>query len=133
MLVTQQTIVTALFLRYFTIKVFSSRDDRYGRSQLAAMGTRGLEIVRFRKRYWYYIRYHKYDSYYDSLGKHIVASIPADPDEYRKWLESMRNHYASTEHELEDQIYEIRNGPEPDEQDHGFDELPTELPKRLDD
>ncbi|KAJ6436695.1 pol-like protein [Purpureocillium lavendulum] len=95
------------------------------------MGTRGLEIVRFRKRY--YIRHHKYDSYYDSLGKHIVASIPADSDQYRKWLESMRNHYASTEHELEDQVYEIRNGPEPDERDHGFDELPTEIPKRLDD
>ncbi|KJZ70845.1 hypothetical protein HIM_09759 [Hirsutella minnesotensis 3608] len=95
------------------------------------MGTRGLEIVRFRKRY--YIRYHQYDSYYEGLGAHIVARIPADPAEYQKWLESMREYYASTERELEDQVYEVRSGPEPEEPDHEFEELPTELPKRLDD
>ncbi|UNI18433.1 hypothetical protein JDV02_004702 [Purpureocillium takamizusanense] len=98
----------------------------------AAMGTftPGLEIVRFRKRY--YIRYHQYDSDYEGLGAHIVARIPTDPAKYQKWLESMRNHYASTEHKLEDQVYEVPNGPEPDERDHEFKELPTELPNRLD-
>lgn len=45
------------------------------------MGSRGLEIVRFHGRY--YIRYHRYDSYYSGLGASIVASIPTDPDEYQ--------------------------------------------------
>jgi hypothetical protein len=44
------------------------------------MGTRGLEIVRFRGRY--YIRYHQFDTYFEGLGAKIVASIPADPEEY---------------------------------------------------
>ncbi len=44
------------------------------------MGTRGLEIVRFRGRY--YIRWHQYDSYFERLGAKIVASIPTDPGEY---------------------------------------------------
>jgi hypothetical protein len=43
------------------------------------MGTRGLEIVRFRRRY--YIRYHQYDSYFEGLGAKIV-SIPTDPEGY---------------------------------------------------
>lgn len=45
------------------------------------MGTRGLEIVRFNKRY--YIRYHQYDSYFESLGAKIVASIPTSAEEYQ--------------------------------------------------
>lgn len=45
------------------------------------MGTRGLEIVRFRGRY--YIRYNQYDSYYEGLGAEIIAKIPADPEEYQ--------------------------------------------------
>ena len=44
------------------------------------MGTRGLEIVRFRGRY--YIRWHRFDSYFEGLGAKIVASIPTDPEEY---------------------------------------------------
>lgn len=48
------------------------------------MGTRGLEIVRFRKRY--YIRYHQYDSYYEGLGAQIVGSIPADSAGYESML-----------------------------------------------
>ena len=51
---------------------------------MPAMGTRGLEVVRFRKRY--YIRYHQYDSYFEGLGAKIVASIPADPAEYQSML-----------------------------------------------
>lgn len=45
------------------------------------MGTRGLRIVRFRKRY--YVRYNQYDSYYEGLGADIVGSIPANPEEYK--------------------------------------------------
>jgi hypothetical protein len=45
------------------------------------MGTRGLEIVRFRGRY--YVRHHQFDSYYEGLGAQIVGSIPTDPDEYQ--------------------------------------------------
>ena len=48
------------------------------------MGTRGLEIVRFRRHY--YITYHQYDSYLEGLGARIVASIPSDPDEYQSVL-----------------------------------------------
>lgn len=44
------------------------------------MGTRGLEIVRFRGRY--YIRWHRFDSYLEGLGAKIVASIPTDPEKY---------------------------------------------------
>lgn len=51
---------------------------------MPAMGTRGLEVVRFRKRY--YMRYHQYDSYFEGLGTKIVASIPADPAEYQSML-----------------------------------------------
>lgn len=45
------------------------------------MGTRGLDIVRFRRRY--YIRYHQFDSYFEGLGAKIVASIPPDPKAYQ--------------------------------------------------
>ena len=48
---------------------------------LIAMGSRGLEIVRFRGRY--YIRWHRYDSYFEGLGAKIVAGIPAERDEYQ--------------------------------------------------
>lgn len=49
------------------------------------MGTRGLEVVCFRGRY--YIRYHQYDSYYEGLGVEIVQQIPADPEEYQSRLQ----------------------------------------------
>ncbi len=45
------------------------------------MGTRGLLIVRFRKRY--YIQYNQFDSHFDGLGAKIVARIPSDPEEYQ--------------------------------------------------
>ncbi|KAJ5569538.1 uncharacterized protein N7459_008968 [Penicillium hispanicum] len=96
------------------------------------MGTRGLEIVRFRRRY--YIRYHQYDSYFEGLGAKIVASIPADPEGYHKWLESMRAEYAAKESALEKHVYEIRDGVEPDySQFHEFEMLPSELPRLGDD
>lgn len=44
------------------------------------MGTRGLVAVRFRGRY--YIRYHRYDSYFENLGAKIVKSIPVDSEGY---------------------------------------------------
>lgn len=45
------------------------------------MGTRSLEIVCFRRRY--YIRYRQYDGYFECAGAGIVASIPANPDKYQ--------------------------------------------------
>ncbi|GJN75052.1 F-box domain-containingprotein [Purpureocillium lilacinum] len=97
------------------------------------MGTGGLEVVRFRKRY--YIRYHQYDSYFEGLGAKIVASIPADPAEYQKWLESMRSRHAAIEHELEEKVFEIGSGPQPEDMEeyHGFVELPSELPRQMND
>lgn len=52
------------------------------------MGTRGLRVVRFRKRY--YISYHQYDSYPDGLGKQIEAEIPSDAEKYQEWLATQR-------------------------------------------
>ncbi|KAL3469910.1 hypothetical protein BJX99DRAFT_264725 [Aspergillus californicus] len=89
-----------------------------------AMGTRGLEIVRFRSRY--YVRWHQYDSYFEGLGAKIVASIPTDP----KWLELMQAEYAARENALESHVYTIRDGFEPDySQFHEFDTLPSEFPQ----
>lgn len=85
------------------------------------MGTRGLEIVRFRGRY--YVRWHKYDGYFEGLGAQIVASIPSDPDEYQRWLQSTRSKYAAKECALE-RLYEIRDGSQPDDV-----WLPSELPR----
>ncbi|KAJ5754834.1 hypothetical protein N7533_004377 [Penicillium manginii] len=76
------------------------------------MGTRGLEIVRFRGRY--YIRWHQFDSYLEGLGAKIVASIPSDPVKYQKWLESMRSMYADRESALENNVYKILENVEPD-------------------
>ncbi|KAK9234066.1 hypothetical protein V1525DRAFT_84427 [Lipomyces kononenkoae] len=92
------------------------------------MGTRGLEIVRFRRRY--YIHWHRYDSYFEGLGAQIVASIPTDPEEYQKWLKSMRARYAAKERALEQHVYEIRDESEPDySQFREFVTLPSELPR----
>ncbi|KAI0402201.1 hypothetical protein F4802DRAFT_379465 [Xylaria palmicola] len=93
------------------------------------MGTRGLEIVRFRGRY--YLRFHRYDGYYEGLGAQIVASIPADPDDYQKWLEQMRATYTAKEDELEKHVYEIRDdGSAPDYSSFGhLLALPSELPR----
>jgi len=52
--------------------------------QPITMGTPGLEIVRFRGRY--YIRWHRLDSYFEGLGAKIIASIPADPEAYQSTL-----------------------------------------------
>ncbi|PYI31458.1 hypothetical protein BP00DRAFT_474996 [Aspergillus indologenus CBS 114.80] len=92
------------------------------------MGTRGLEIVRFRRRY--YIRYHRLDSYFDNLGAKIIASIPTDPKEYQKWLESKRYEYAAKENAVESHVYTIRDGFEPDySQFREFRTLPSEFPR----
>ncbi|KAI2888151.1 hypothetical protein CBS63078_10545 [Aspergillus niger] len=95
------------------------------------MGTRGLEVVRFNRRY--YIRYHRLDSYFEGLGAKIVAKIPTDPDEYQNWLQSMRAEYAAKERALEALVYEIRDGVQPDySQFSELVSLPSEIP-RLDD
>ncbi|UPK95540.1 hypothetical protein LCI18_006475 [Fusarium solani-melongenae] len=91
------------------------------------MGTRGLEVVRFRGRY--YIRYRQYDRSFEGLGAKIVASIPANPDKYHERLAKMRAEYAAKEHALEEHVYEI-HGFEPDySQFHEFVSLPSELPR----
>ncbi|OJZ79619.1 hypothetical protein ASPFODRAFT_223863, partial [Aspergillus luchuensis CBS 106.47] len=95
------------------------------------MGTRGLEVVRFNRRY--YIRYHRLDSYFEGLGAKIVAKIPTDPDEYQNWLQSMRAEYAAKERALEALVYEIRDGVQPEySQFSELVSLPSEIP-RLDD
>ncbi|KAL4945268.1 hypothetical protein BDV06DRAFT_231429 [Aspergillus oleicola] len=92
------------------------------------MGTPGLEIVRFRKRY--YSRYHRLDGYFEGLGAKIIASIPTDPKEYNKWLESMRAKYAARETSLERHVYTIRDGFQPDySRFRIFETLPSEFPR----
>ena len=56
------------------------------------MGTRGYKIIRFRGRYW--IFYNHWDSYPEGLGQWLVDSIPADPEQYQKWLQSQRDAFA---------------------------------------
>ena len=56
------------------------------------MGTRGYRIIKFRGRYW--IFYNHWDSYPDALGQWLVDSIPADPEQYQKWLQSQRHLFA---------------------------------------
>ncbi|GKZ96524.1 hypothetical protein CBS147343_10884 [Aspergillus niger] len=92
------------------------------------MGTRGLEIVRFNRRY--YIRYNRLDSYYEGLGAKIVARIPTDPNKYQEWLQSMREKYATKERALDALIYTIHNGVKPDySQFSEFVSLPSEIPR----
>ena len=55
------------------------------------MGTRGLRIVKYKGRYW--IFYNHLDSYLEGLGKALVEGIPAESEEYQKWLQAQRNHY----------------------------------------
>ena len=52
------------------------------------MGTRGLRVVRFRKRY--YIFYNQWDSYPEGLGKTIANEIPTDAAKYQEWLAAQR-------------------------------------------
>lgn len=52
------------------------------------MGTRGLKVWRYRKRYFSF--FNRYDSYSSGLGWSIVKSIPTDPKEYQNWLEKAR-------------------------------------------
>ena len=49
------------------------------------MGTRGLKVWRYRKRYFSF--YNNHDSYPSVLGWSTVKSIPKDPEEYQLWLE----------------------------------------------
>ena len=52
------------------------------------MGTRGLKVWRYRKRY--YATYNHWDSYPKGLGKELVSDIPTDPEAYQQWLEDKR-------------------------------------------
>ena len=52
------------------------------------MGTRGLRVVRFRKRYYKF--YQQYDSYPTGLGSEVAAKIPTDAVKYQEWLATER-------------------------------------------
>ncbi|KAJ5630078.1 hypothetical protein N7528_003735 [Penicillium herquei] len=92
------------------------------------MGTRGLDIVRYRGRY--YSRYHQFDSYFEGLGKDVVANIPTDPEKYQKWLEKMRAFYEKLEKQLDKDVYEIRDGEKPNTEDFmDLESIPTEIPR----
>ena len=53
------------------------------------MGTRGLRVVRFRKRYYKF--YQQYDSYPTGLGSEVAVNIPTDAAKYQEWLATERN------------------------------------------
>ncbi|KAL8973924.1 MAG: hypothetical protein Q9197_001835 [Variospora fuerteventurae] len=63
------------------------------------MGTRGYRIVRYRGRYWCF--YNHWDSYLEGMGNSLVESIPTDPDEYKDWLQAMRERFAKWDHLLQ--------------------------------
>ncbi|PFH57143.1 hypothetical protein XA68_15441 [Ophiocordyceps unilateralis] len=91
-------------------------------------GIRGLEVIRFHGRY--YVRYHRYDGYWDGLGARIIAKIPTDPQEYKEWLESTRAWWSDKEALLERHVYETQDGVEPDSAYFDeFEELPSEMPR----
>ncbi|KAK2612081.1 hypothetical protein QQS21_001930 [Conoideocrella luteorostrata] len=96
------------------------------------MGTRGLIIVRFNRRY--YVRYNSLDSYFEGLGSCLVADVPTDQEKYRAWLERTRAEYATLENELENDVYELRDDVDSITDTDGhhafsdFIELPSELP-----
>ena len=54
----------------------------------STMGTRGLRVVRFRKRYYQF--YQQLDSYPEYLGSKIAATIPTDAVKYQEWLATQR-------------------------------------------
>ena len=64
------------------------------------MGTRGYRIIKLRGRYWVF--YNHWDSYPEGLGQWLVDSIPADPEQYQKWLQSQREFFAKWDSLLTD-------------------------------
>ena len=66
------------------------------------MGTRGLRVYRFHKRY--YVFYNHWDSYPEGLGEKIVQEIPQDPAAYQAWLSAERARIAQWEAAFEDFI-----------------------------
>ncbi|KAL8987850.1 MAG: hypothetical protein Q9177_002993 [Variospora cf. flavescens] len=63
------------------------------------MGTRGLRIVRYRGRYWCF--YNHWASYLEGMGNSLVESIPTNLDEYKDWLQAMRERFAKWDHLLQ--------------------------------
>lgn len=51
------------------------------------MGILGFKIIRFRGRYWIFHHPHRVES----LGQWLVDSVPVDPEQYQKWLQSQRD------------------------------------------
>lgn len=74
------------------------------------MGTRGLEIVRYRGRY--YVYYHQYDSYPSGWPKDLVRNIPRKREEYEKWLTDERARYKKYRQALEAYLTISREEPE---------------------
>ncbi|KAL8671580.1 MAG: hypothetical protein Q9168_003924 [Polycauliona sp. 1 TL-2023] len=63
------------------------------------MGTRGLKVWRYRKRYFPFFDGH--DSYPSNFGRSIIKSIPTNPQIYKRWLEEKRNEVEEWEHRYE--------------------------------
>ncbi|CAK7199857.1 hypothetical protein SEUCBS139899_002543 [Sporothrix eucalyptigena] len=82
------------------------------------MGTRGLEVVRYKGRY--YTTYNHHDSYLEGLGRFIVSAIPTQPDEYQKWLAKRQAFFASLQEEFDKRVYPINEG----SRAHGSEDLP---------
>ncbi|KAK7057778.1 polymerase II transcription elongation factor [Favolaschia claudopus] len=52
------------------------------------MGTRGYRVYRYKG--YYHVHYNHYDSYPAGLGVQVAAGVPRDADEYRAWLDRLR-------------------------------------------
>ena len=64
------------------------------------MGASGHRVIKFRGRHW--IFYNDSDSFPEILGQWLVDSIPADPEQYQKWLQSQRDLFAKWDSLLND-------------------------------
>ncbi|KAH7402869.1 hypothetical protein BKA66DRAFT_436257 [Pyrenochaeta sp. MPI-SDFR-AT-0127] len=69
------------------------------------MGTRGYFVYKWHGRY--YVFYNHLDSYPEGLGETLVAMIPSEPTEYRKWLERKRAEYTDAEARLNKTIFTV--------------------------
>jgi hypothetical protein len=91
------------------------------------MGTRGYRV--YRHRGWYHVHYNHWDSYpsgtdncstvdtndriLDSgLGVEVAGQIPRDSENYKRWLEALRQ-------ELDSQLEEMRGDDGPDGDHYG--------------
>ncbi|KAF7362474.1 polymerase II transcription elongation factor [Mycena venus] len=66
------------------------------------MGTRGYRV--YRHKGYYHVRYNHYDSYPDGLGVQVAAEVPRNAEEYKEWLQNLRQALDSDFEENKDQI-----------------------------